>query len=114
MDFSNTRDIIGKNIRSIRKDRGFTLELLARRLGVSYQQLQKYEQGKNSISSERLKLLATVLGCTMDGLCSGDPFSEAAPETAILISNFQAIPSPHHRAAVLKLIKSMVDLDRSD
>ena len=46
--------ILGSNLKSIRKAAGLTQMQVARSLGVSYQQIQKYEAGTNRLSAERL------------------------------------------------------------
>ncbi|NBB69503.1 MAG: helix-turn-helix domain-containing protein [Alphaproteobacteria bacterium] len=52
---------IGERIRRRRVELGLTQEQLACRLGLSYQQIQKYERGTNSISASRLYALARRL-----------------------------------------------------
>lgn len=44
----------GKVIRRLRERAGLTQEVLAERIGVSYQQIQKYETGANRVSTSRL------------------------------------------------------------
>ena len=53
---------IGKNIRKRRKQLNITQKGLAQAIGVSYQQIQKYENGTNRISADRLYLLGILLG----------------------------------------------------
>ena len=45
---------IGKRLRKLRKAKGYSLEEVARLIGLSYQQVQKYETGQNRISAVRL------------------------------------------------------------
>jgi len=52
---------IGERIRRRRVELGLTQDQLAGRLGVSYQQIQKYERGANRISASRLYALARRL-----------------------------------------------------
>jgi transcriptional regulator with XRE-family HTH domain len=52
---------IGERIRRRRVELGLTQEQLACRLGLSYQQIQKYERGANSISASRLYALGLRL-----------------------------------------------------
>ncbi len=52
---------IGERIRRRRVELGLTQDQLACRLGVSYQQIQKYERGANRISASRLYALARRL-----------------------------------------------------
>ena len=52
---------IGRNIRFQRLRRELSQAQLAARLGISYQQLQKYERGINRISASRLLLISQAL-----------------------------------------------------
>ena len=60
-DDSRVDAAIGERIRRRRTELGLTQEQLAQRLGVSYQQVQKYERGANRISASRLYALALRL-----------------------------------------------------
>jgi ribosome-binding protein aMBF1 (putative translation factor) len=53
---------IGKRIRERRILLALSQEELARRIGLSFQQLQKYEIGENRISATRLFRLGQILG----------------------------------------------------
>ena len=55
---------IGFRIRKMRQDKGLTQSEVAAELHITYQQLQKYEQGNNKIPASRLSKLAKVLGVT--------------------------------------------------
>jgi transcriptional regulator with XRE-family HTH domain len=50
--------VVGANVRQLRADAGLTLSELAEALGISHQQLQKYETGANRISARMLYELA--------------------------------------------------------
>ena len=50
--------IIGERIRELRKEQGMSQMSLAALVGVSYQQIQKYEKASGSISVERLEQLS--------------------------------------------------------
>jgi DNA-binding XRE family transcriptional regulator len=50
--------IIGGKIRELRKERGMSQMRLAALVGVSYQQIQKYEKASGSISVERLEQIS--------------------------------------------------------
>ncbi len=52
---------IGKKIYNLRMDRGISRSDLAKKAGVSQQQIAKYEDATNKISASRLALLAKVL-----------------------------------------------------
>jgi transcriptional regulator with XRE-family HTH domain len=53
---------MGRKIREIRKSLGMSQMELAEKIGVSFQQIQKYEKGINRISVERLQQIANALG----------------------------------------------------
>ncbi|MCB1100554.1 MAG: helix-turn-helix transcriptional regulator [Verrucomicrobiae bacterium] len=51
---------IGLRIRSVRLSSGLTIQELGAKLGISYQQVQKYETGSNRVSAEMLWRIAAV------------------------------------------------------
>ena len=55
---------IAWRIRQFRYKRGLSQTDVAAGLGVSFQQFQKYEQGRNRISAARLVAIARILGVT--------------------------------------------------
>ena len=57
-----TEKAIGELIRQMRKSSGMSQMGLADKIGVSYQQVQKYEKGINKLSLSRLKQISGALG----------------------------------------------------
>ena len=53
---------IGRKIRTLRLERGLSQSRLANGIGLSFQQLQKYESGANRVSAGRLQKIAELLG----------------------------------------------------
>jgi len=53
---------IGERIKFRRQDVGMSQESLAEILDVSYQQVQRYESGRNRLSVESIQLIAHALG----------------------------------------------------
>lgn len=53
---------LGQRIRASRKKMGMSQKDVASQIGVTFQQLQKYEVGANSISAYRLSLVSRALG----------------------------------------------------
>lgn len=53
--------LIGKKIYNLRVDRDMSRSDLAKKAGVSQQQIAKYEEATNRISASRLGLLAKIL-----------------------------------------------------
>ncbi len=54
---------VGQKIRSRRKTMGLSQAALADAIGISYQQLQKYERGVNRVSAPMLVAIAEKLAC---------------------------------------------------
>ena len=52
---------IGQKVRALRLDRGLSQGELAGRIGITFQQVQKYENGVNRVSSGRLLRIAAAL-----------------------------------------------------
>ncbi len=53
---------VGAKIREARLNRGWTQENLAAAVGVTFQQIQKYENGRNRTSASALVLIGRALG----------------------------------------------------
>ena len=66
--------LVGRRIGARRAAMGLSQTALSQRLGVSPQQVQKYEAGQNRLSASRLNDIATALGVS-----PGDLFPEPAP-----------------------------------
>jgi transcriptional regulator with XRE-family HTH domain len=59
---SDKRDIeVGRRVRAFRQQKGLSQEKLADQLGVTFQQVQKYEKGTNRIAAGRLQRIAEIL-----------------------------------------------------
>ena len=57
---------VGARIGLRRSAMGLSQTALAQQLGISFQQVQKYETGQNRISASRLHRVATVLGTSVE------------------------------------------------
>jgi transcriptional regulator with XRE-family HTH domain len=58
----------GARIRATRIARRMSQEALGEHLGITFQQIQKYEKGTNRVSASRLIAIAKVLGVTAGAL----------------------------------------------
>lgn len=63
--------IVGANMRSIRLQRGLSQQELGRALGITFQQIQKYEKGTNRLSASRMVHMAGVLGVRPEAFLQG-------------------------------------------
>src|SRR5215207_5351468 len=72
--------LAGIRVRLRRKELGLSQTDLANRLGITFQQVQKYEKGTNRISASRLQATATALGVPV-AYFFPDPIDGESPET---------------------------------
>ena len=72
-------ELVAYRIRAYRKECRMSQMELASQLGVTFQQLQKYEKGTNRISAGRLYALAHIFGVPIQALYpnSDDSFAQA-------------------------------------
>lgn len=107
--------IIGIKIHELRISMGLSRQQLAAKIGVTHQQLQKYEKGTNRISAGRLMAIAKALGKTVafffDNVEEGH---EALPSQhqrmCIEVSrNFMKIKSPMHQNAINLLVRTLAE-----
>lgn len=78
--YTNDFDLtVSANIRRIRRIRHISQEKLAKALGITFQQVQKYEKGTTRVSAGRLVLIARALNCTLADLYAGCEVDGAEP-----------------------------------
>ncbi len=100
---------VGKRVRHRRWMLGMTQQQLAERVGIKFQQIQKYETGMNRISASRMWDIAHVLGVPVsfffDGLGTADATGTAGTsgdlladkEALELVRSYYAIPEAQRR-----------------
>jgi transcriptional regulator with XRE-family HTH domain len=71
---------LADQIRSRRRAIGMSQDHLGQQLGVSFQQIQKYENGKNRMSAARLYEICQVLGVSIASMFEDIPHSAPAPK----------------------------------
>ena len=110
---------VGARIRVRRLLIGMNQETLAKALGLTFQQVQKYEGGANRVSASRLSQIADVLGVPITYFFSGlDPAGGDAdpreletrerlqrPDVIELIRSYYAIPDAGVRHQFLDMVK---------
>lgn len=118
---------VGSRIRARRIFLGINQQSLAAKLGLTFQQVQKYENGSNRISASRLKAIAKALGVAPEyffpalGGAAG-ALSEAErqwqarfgnPEALELIRYYYAIPDARLRERLFELVKAAASAGNS-
>lgn len=79
---------VGNRVRIARQARKVSQGTLAKRLGLTFQQLQKYESGSNRISAGRLHQIASILETPITFFFYGvSPTSNGTVDPAIMRAN---------------------------
>ena len=112
---------VGERIRLYRAMLGVSQQKLADGLGVTFQQLQKYERGENRIGAGRLLMVATTLGIPVtflldekgfsqryeDGIPSAADMLELSREGYHISRAFSQIVDPEIRRSITSLVQSL-------
>ncbi len=109
---------VGQRLRERRVVLGLSQTALADGLGITYQQLQKYETGFNRIAAGRLYGCAQLLGVPpeyffegLGGSDSGTPDEAASDEGLKLARAYYSIDDPTQRLRVRKLVLALAESD---
>ena len=97
--------LVGRNIRIHRLDRGLSQTDLANHIGVTFQQVQKYENGVNRVGSGRLFKIAEVLGVPVSNFFEGADYSGEQPARNSPI----AMLSEPYALRLLKAVRDIAD-----
>lgn len=120
---------VGKRLRMRRTIMGMSQDALGTAIGITFQQIQKYERGANRMGSSRLYEFARILGVdvsyffeeyesgNISGLAeSNAPAFEheqvASRETLEMMRAYYKISSPRVRRGLLELMKTLAEDDR--
>ena len=110
---------VGSRLRVRRTLLGMTQTKLGDQLGVSFQQMQKYEKGTNRISSSRLYDLARVLDVPIEfffdemhsAVAASSPAAEGHGGAAEPPSHE---PNPMHKRETLELVRAYYKIEDAD
>ena len=111
---------IGNRIAAYRSARGLSQTALGQALGVTFQQVQKYEKGRNRVGAARLQAIADFLGVPIS-IFFDDPTESADgrepvqhllqdPDVMELVRSFSTISDKMTRRSVLSIVKSAAAL----
>jgi transcriptional regulator with XRE-family HTH domain len=118
---------VGSRVRMRRMMVNMSQEKLGEKLGITFQQIQKYEKGTNRIGASRLQQIANVLGVPVGFFFEGAPvpdgsakgFSEAASPAYVsdflatsdglaLTKAFMKVTDSKVRRRIVDLVEAMV------
>lgn len=109
--------MVGSRIGLLRVNRGMSQTVFAARIGVTFQQVQKYERGADRVGASRLSQIASVLGVSVgelfesSGAKSPDLNSPvrllAEPGAMRVLEAYARTTSPRLRLRITKLVESI-------
>jgi transcriptional regulator with XRE-family HTH domain len=118
---------VGSRVRMRRMMISMSQEKLGERLGITFQQVQKYEKGTNRIGASRMHQIANILGVPVSFFYEGAPGADAAAagfadsgnptylsdflatsEGHALSKAFMKVSDPKVRRRIVDLVEAMV------
>ncbi len=131
---SNTDSYIGEQIRKRRHILGMSQSDLANQIGVTFQQIQKYEKGQNKIMASRLLELSHIMNVDIQYFfknCKPDNSNQApaslneeaaefqyklneTPQEALkLVKIYNKIPNDKAKKKLLLFLKSLTETEET-
>ena len=122
---------VGSRIRLRRTMLGMSQEKLGESLGITFQQVQKYEKGTNRVGASRLQNISAILNVPVSFFFEDAPGEQAAEGSGGLAENsasyvvnflssseglqlnraFVKIPDPKVRRRIIDLVRSLAEED---
>lgn len=124
---------VGSRVRMRRMMVGMSQEKLGDALGLTFQQVQKYEKGTNRIGASRLQQISNILQVQVSFFFEGAPHMPGHPPSGMtdapspayvsdflatsdglaLTKSFMKIKSPKLRRRIVELVEQMAGDDKS-
>ncbi|MFG5121842.1 helix-turn-helix domain-containing protein [Methylorubrum sp. POS3] len=116
--------LVGLRIASLRKAGGFSRATLGAAIGVTFQQIEKYEVGRNRVGAGRLQAVARFFDVPVASFFEGADDRPGSGERAEiltilrepgaidLLTTYAAIPDAAMRRQVLALLRTTLRLSR--
>lgn len=96
---------VGARIRALRVARGMSQQKLAAAIGYTFQQLQKYETGRNRVAASVMVRIARALGCSPASF-----FTEIEAPALCIASDLALLPDAS-REAIGRVVKAILATD---
>jgi transcriptional regulator with XRE-family HTH domain len=114
--------LVGQMIRTLRLSKGLTQTQLGAKLGVTFQQIQKYEKGSNRVGSGRLFEIAEFFEVSVKVFFENEKASRTQhsspfdflgnPMTLQMLQEFSKLRDKSTRRSLLALVEQMVTLGK--
>jgi transcriptional regulator with XRE-family HTH domain len=116
----DARDVaVGQRVRALRLERSLSQTALGDRLGVTFQQVQKYEKGVNRIGASRLQAIAGVFNVPISALFAETPIKGEQSDSLFelvdsagalrLLRAYQQLPNYGLKNALVQLALEMAE-----
>ena len=107
--------LVGSRIRMFRKGRSMSQAQLGKKLGVTFQQVQKYENGKNRVGASRLQMISTALNVPVGQFFADDAGTSRTaakpltfdPQALRLAEAFTRLNDKELRNSILDMVEAM-------
>jgi transcriptional regulator with XRE-family HTH domain len=121
---TSTDEYVGIAMRARRKELGLSQTDLAKAIGVTFQQVQKYENGINRVGAGRLSAISQALQVPVTyffQIVNGSDGPEVRPRTLeslrlpgapALLGHYAKIKNPAHRKTVLDLARALAEQEK--
>ena len=108
MGMVDTKEV-GRHIRRFRQDAGLSQETLAEMVGVSFQQIQKYESGHTTLNIIKLQQIADALKVHVTDFFGTTPIKNVrlTNEEEQLLQAFRKVKNGELRSSILKLVGNL-------
>ena len=117
--------MLGERIRSRRRALGLSQASLGRAVGLTFQQIQKYERGVNRVSVSTLTAICQALAMPLERMIAGlgdDPAAAPAPTdrgppvegVESLLSAYGSIRRRQRRRTALTFVQTLARMDEMD
>ena len=110
---------VGRRVRTFRLEKGISQEQLGTQLGLTFQQVQKYEKGTNRIGAGRLQHIANILEIPVTEFFASRSAGKTAPTQIFELLNsaaslrllraFARIRKPELREVVVDLVVKIAE-----
>jgi len=109
---------VGDRLKFLRVKAGLSQQAIAQKVGVTFQQVQKYEKGSNRVSASRLYEFTRVLGCEVQDFFSGIP-DTGKSRTSLknpsrldyeILTLVDKLPDDHIRRQIRGLLTAITEL----
>lgn len=104
-------EIVGANCKRLRLRAGMSQEELAEQLGVTFQQIGKYESGANRVAASTLHNMSEILECNVmeffDGVATKTKPRSYSKDQLDMLKIYDSLPSNEIRRRIKVLMKDL-------